>query len=110
MKTKLDHYNLSILINGLYTMRDQYDSEKLSQINDLLLRLIDIHESLKPKRKARIIFSGTELHIVHKCLIDWRNQFLREGKLGAAECVGELILLVSGQVSICAYIHTTMPS
>lgn len=96
MKNKLDRYNLSILINGLYTMRDQYDSEKLSQINDLLLRLIDIHESLKPKQKARIIFSGTELHIVRNCLIDWRNQLLREGKPGAAECVGELILLISG--------------
>ena len=96
MKTKLDHYDLSAIVNGLYTMRDQYDSATIAIINDLLLRLIDIHESLKPKQKARIIFSSTELHIVRNCLIDWRNQLLQEGKPGAAECVGELILLISG--------------
>ena len=36
MKTKLDRYDLSILIKGLYSMRDCYGSEIRDQIYNLL--------------------------------------------------------------------------
>ena len=95
MKTKLDRYDLSILIKGLYSMRDCYGSEIRDQIYDLLSRLIDIFDNMNPDRKAKIAFDNTEHRIVFRCLIDWRNQFLQEGKPGAAEGVEKLILAVS---------------
>ena len=95
MKTKLDHYNLRILIKGLYSMRDCYSPETQIQLYDLLSRLIDIFDNTNPNRRAKIVFDSTEHRIVLHCLIDWRNQFLQEGKPGAAEGVGELILKIT---------------
>ena len=95
MKTKLDRYDLSILIKGLYSMRDCYGSEIRDQIYDLLSRLIDIFDNMGPDRKAKIVFDSTEHRIVLHCLIDWRNQFPQKGKPGAAEGVGELILKIT---------------
>ena len=92
MKAKLDRYDLSILIKGLYSMRDCYGSEIRDQIYDLLSRLIDIFDNMDPDHKAKIVFDSTEHRIVLHCLIDWQNQFLQEGKPGAAEGVGELML------------------
>ena len=91
---KLDCYDLSAIINGLYSMKDHYDSETHTQICDLILRLIDIHDNMNPKRKVRINLDSVEHRIILRCLIDWRNQFLQEGKPSAAEGVGELILLL----------------
>ena len=48
MKTKLDRYDLSILIKGVYSMRDCYSSEIRDQIYDLLSRLIDIFDNMDP--------------------------------------------------------------
>lgn len=42
MKTKLDRYDLSVLVKGLYSMRDRYNAETSNQIDELLLRLINI--------------------------------------------------------------------
>ena len=95
MKTKIDRYALSILIKGVYSMRDCYGSEIRDQIYDLLSRLIDLFDNMDPDQKAKMVFDGTEHRIVLHCLIDWRNQFLQEGKPGAAEGVGDLILAVS---------------
>ena len=95
MKTKLDRYDLSILIKGLYSMRDCYGSEIRDQIYDLLSRLIVLFDNMDPNQKAKMVFDGTEHRIVLHCLIDWRNQFLQEGKPGAAEGVRDLILAVS---------------
>ena len=95
MKTELDRYDLSILIKGVYSMRDCYGSEIRDQIYDLLSRLIDLFDNMDPDQKAKMVFDGTEHRIVLHCLIDWRNQFLQEGKPGAAEGVGDLILAVS---------------
>ena len=92
MKTKLDRYDLSILIKGLHSMRNCYDTETRDRIYNLLLRLIDIFDNMDPDHRARIEFSNTEHRIILHCLIDWRNQFLQEGKPGAAEGVGELTL------------------
>ena len=95
MKTKLDRYDLSILIKGVYSMRDCYGPETRNQIYDLLSRLIDIFDKMDPDHRAKIVFDSTEHRIIMHCLIDWRNQFLQERKPGAAEGVGELILAVS---------------
>ena len=95
MKIKLDCYDLSILVNGLYTMRNRYNLETRNRIYELLLRIIDIYDNMNPNRKAKIRFESTEHRIILHCLIDWRNQFLQEGKPGAAEGVGELILKIT---------------
>ena len=95
MKTKIDRYDLSILIKGVYSMRDCYGSEIRDQIYDLLSRLIDIFDNMNPDHRVKISFDSTEHRIVLHCLIDWRNQFLEEGKPGAAEGVGELILKIT---------------
>ena len=95
MKTKLDRYDLSSLIKGVYSMRNCYGSEIRDQIYDLLSRLIDIFDNMSPNRKAKIVFDNTEHRIVLHCLIDWRNQFLQEEKPGATGVIGELILIFS---------------
>lgn len=95
MKTKLDRYDLSIFIKGLHSMRNCYDTETRDRIYDLQLRLIDIFDNMDPDHRARIEFNHTEHRIILRCLIDWRNQFLQEGKPGAAEGVGELITKIA---------------
>ena len=92
MKVKLDHNEIRILINGLNTMREKYCQNTNDYLCDLILRLIDIHDDMKPRQKTRIKLDGTEQSIILHCLVDWRNQFIQEGKPGAAEGVGELIL------------------
>ena len=91
MKIKLDRYDLTVLINGLNTMRGQYGQKSNDYLCGLILRLIEIHDSTKPKRKARIVFDSDELHVIRIVLIDWRNQFIKSGHTGAAEGVGELL-------------------
>ncbi len=91
MKTKLDHYDLKAIVNGLYSMRNCYDITTRSLIDTLILRLIDIYNNTEHRRKVRVRFSDTELHIIIKCLADWSNQFLREGKPGAAKGVGDIL-------------------
>ena len=91
MKTKLDHYDLKAIVNGLYSMRSNYDITTRSLIDTLILRLIDIYNNTEHRRKVRVRFSDTELHIIIKCLADWSNQFLREGKPGAAKGVGDIL-------------------
>ena len=95
MIIKLDRYDLSILIKGLHSMRNCYDTETRDRIYDLLLRLIDIFDNMDPDRRAKIVFDSTEHRIILHCLIDWRNQYLKEEKPGAAEGVGELILKIT---------------
>lgn len=92
MKIKMDRYDLIILIKGLHSMRSCYGTETRDRIYDLLLRLIDIFDNMNPDHKAKIKFNNAEHRIMLHCLIDWRNQFLQEGKPGAAEGVGELTL------------------
>ena len=95
MKIKLDCYDLSILINGLNSMREQYSQKANDYLCDLILRLIDIYDNTKPKRKSRIIFDSSELHVIRTVLIDWRNQFISTGHPGAADGVGELLLKIT---------------
>ena len=92
MKTKLDRYDLTVLINGLNTMREQYSQKANDYLCDLILRIIDIYDKTKPKRKARIDFDSNEIHVIRIVLIDWRNQFISAGMPGAADGVGELLM------------------
>ncbi len=93
MNAKLDLYDLKAIVNGLYSMRNSYDINTESLIDTLILRLIDIYNNTEHRRKVRVRSSDTERHIIIKCLADWRNQFLREGKPGAAKGVGELLVI-----------------
>ena len=95
MKIKLDRYDLSILINGLNSMREQYSQKANDYLCDLILYLIDIYDNTKPKRKAKILFDSNELHVIRTVLIDWRNQFISTGHPGAAEGVDELLLKIT---------------
>ena len=94
MKIQLDHYDLTILINGLNAMREQYSQKVNDYLCNLILRLIDIYDNTQPKRKARIIFDSNELHVIRIVLIDWGNQFITTGHPGAADGVGELLLKI----------------
>ena len=95
MKIKLDRYDLSILINGLNSMREQYSQKANDYLCDLILRLIGIYDNTNPKRKAKIIFDRNELYAIRTVLIDWRNQFISTGHPGAADGVGELLLKIT---------------
>ena len=91
MRIKLDRYDLTVLINGLNTMREQYSQRTNDYLCDLILRLIEIYDNIKLRRKARISFNSNELRVIRMVLIDWRNQFINSGHTGAAEGVGELL-------------------
>ena len=94
MKTRLDHYELKSLVNGLYSLRNNYnDTKTKSLIDSLILRIISIHDSTALHRRAKIRFSDAERYIIIKCLTDWRNLFLRAGKPDAADGVGELLII-----------------
>ena len=95
MKIKLDHYNLTILINGLNAMREQYSQKVNDYLCNLILRLISICENTKSKRKAKVIFDRNELHVIRIVLIDWRNQFISTGHPRAADEVAELLVKLS---------------
>ncbi len=91
MRIKLDRYDLTVLINGLNTMREQYSQRTNDYLCDLILQLIEIHDNTKPRRKTRISFNSNEFRVIRMVLIDWRNQFINSGHTGAAEGIGELL-------------------
>ena len=95
MKTKLDRYDLSILINSLNTMRENYNPKTNDYLCDLILRLISIYDSIKPKHKTRIVFNSNELHLIRIVLIDCRNIFINTGHPEAAGSIGELLVKIA---------------
>lgn len=60
MKTRLDHYDLKSIVNGLYSMRDSYDTDTKCLIDSLILRIISINDSTALHRKAKIRISDAE--------------------------------------------------
>ena len=96
MKVKLDDYYLNVLINGLYSQSESYDEETKYQISILLLRLVNISNTMKPNRKKKITFEPEETSLIIHCLTDWLNNQIRAEKLTAAEVIGELLLKVTG--------------
>lgn len=93
MKVKLDDFGLRVLINGLFLQRTDYDAETNAVIGDLLLRLAEISDTMKPNRKKKIPFEPKEVSIIRKCLVEWRNREIQAGRQGAVDGINELLLL-----------------
>ena len=93
MKVKLDNYEIDILINGLFQQRCDYDAQTNSDIDDLLLQIVQKvkHKKLRCRQKFR--FEPQETKLISMCLIQWRNQKLQAEKHGAAEAISDLIIL-----------------
>ncbi|MDD3882762.1 MAG: hypothetical protein PHI27_11005 [Eubacteriales bacterium] len=91
MKVKLDSYYLNVLIKGLYTQRTNYDEETNSNIDTLLLRLVDESDKLKLSRKKKIVFQPDEIKLIRTCLSDWRNEQIQAEKEDAVEVISELL-------------------
>ena len=89
--TKLSYYDVGLLITCLHQMKKNYNQESIDSINEILLSLLDIQDSIKPGKKKRISFDAEDVHLMRYCLVDWRNQFLREEKLGAADAIAEVL-------------------
>jgi hypothetical protein len=96
MKVKLDDYYLNVLINGLYSQSKSYDEETKYQINTLILRLVNISDTIKLNRKKKITFEPEETSLIIHCLTDWLNNQIRAEKLTAAEVIGELLMKFTG--------------
>lgn len=91
MKVKLDDYDVRVLINGLYQQSRDY--ETANQIDDLLLRLVDLSDTMKPNRKKKIFFASEEIIVIRQCLMEWRNQEIQAERWGAVDGINELLVL-----------------
>lgn len=91
MNVKLDGYYLNVLINGLYTQRTSYDEETNSNIDMLLLRLVNESDKMKLSRKKKIPFEPVEMSVIKRSLIDWRNQEIQADNDVAIEVIGEML-------------------
>ena len=93
MKVKLDNYEIDILINGLFQQRCDYDAQTNSDIDDLLLQIVQKVKHKKLRRRQKFRFEPQETRVIRMCLVEWRNQQLQAQKQGAAEAIAELIIL-----------------
>ena len=91
MKVKLDRCEISILVNGLFRLREKYSAEQRRVIDEVILNLIDITESMKPGRKVKLLFELEEIRLIRRCLIDWRNAFIVSGQSDYSEIVAEIL-------------------
>ena len=91
MKVNLDDDAVRVLINGLYQQSRDY--ETASQIDDLLLRLVDVSDTMKPNRKKKIYFEQEEIIVIRHCLMEWRNQEILAERRGAVDVINELLIL-----------------
>lgn len=95
MTVRLDTYDLKAIINGLFQTRAAFGKKRQSEIEALILRLIDTCEQLKPRRRAKIRLESVEARRILLCLNEWRNRFIRDGQAEAAAGVGELMVKVA---------------
>ena len=95
MKVKLDDYKIDLLINGLFQQRCDYDAQTNSDIDDLLLQIVQKVKHKKLCRRQKFHFELQETKLIRLCLIQWRNQQLQAQKQGATEAISELIILFS---------------
>ena len=95
MTVRLDAYDLRAVINGLFQTRTALGKERQGKIEALVLRLIDTCEQLKPGRRTKIRLESGEARLILLCLNEWRNMFVRDGQVGAADGVGELMAKVA---------------
>ena len=96
MKIKLDDYYLNVLINSLYSQSKSYDKETSYKINILILRLVNISDTIKPNRKKKITFEADEASLIRYCLTDLLNNQIQAEKQTAAEVIGELLIKFTG--------------
>lgn len=94
MKVKLDGYYLGVMINGLYKQRNCYDEETNSNIDTLLLRLVNENDTMKTSQKKKICFQPVEISVIRKSLFDWRNREVQAENDVAVEVIGELLAMV----------------
>ena len=92
-RIKVNNYDLQLVINGMYQMRNTYPIEKKQQVDKIILALLDTCDEMKPDRKKRIRFETGSLSTICRCLIDWRNEKLRRGELTAVEVINEALIL-----------------
>jgi len=92
MKIRLDNYDVCTLVNGLFLHRTDYDEAINAAIDDLILRLADINDTMKSGRKKRIPFQPVEIRLVRLCLVEWRNDELQNERNGAADAISELLI------------------
>ena len=95
MKVKLDDYDIRVLINGLFQHRRDYDAHTNNAIDELLLQVLRASGNMKPCRKKKFHFDHHQLRLIRMCLIEWRNQHMLDGKINAADAIGDLIILFS---------------
>ena len=90
-KEKLDKFDVRLLISSLYQTRDRYSNELRNNVDGLILRLIDEHESMKPCRRRKILFQPSESSLAAKSLILWRNDVIEQKK--PTEDIDRLLLM-----------------
>ena len=90
-KIKMDAWDLKILINALYSGREFCAAERIDALDELILRLIDVCDGIKPGRKTKIRLQPGENSLILRCLIEWRNEFIDTGQAEKADAVGELL-------------------
>ena len=93
MKIKLDDFYVRALINVLMNQRGQYDDETNISLDDILLYLVDVLESIKPNRKKKIPFQSVDTKVIRQCLIQQRNIEIEANKQGAVDVLNELLIL-----------------
>ena len=91
MTVRLDAYELRAVINGLYQTRAAFE-EQQSEIDALLLKLIDLSEQMNPRRRVKLRLESGEARLILLCLNDWRNRFIAAGKAEAVAEVGEVMV------------------
>lgn len=92
MTVKMDTYELKAVINGLYQTRTAFDGARQDEIDGIILKLIDLYEQTKPRRRAKLCLGSGEARLILLCLNEWRNRFLAAEKVEAAAGVGEVMV------------------
>ena len=92
-KIKLDDFNLRLLVTGLYKTLDEVPAEDRNAACDVILRLIDIDEALRPGRKKKVPFEPVDRSYIRRSLLLWRNMVIDEE--GPTEDIDSLIVRFS---------------
>ena len=89
---ELDYYYLNVLINSLFCQSKNYNEETNYQINILVLRLVNISDTMKPNRKKKITFEPEERSLIRYCLTHLLNNQIQAEKQTAVEVISKLLM------------------
>ena len=92
-RTKLSEFDMRVVINGLCQMRPKYCAEKRDAVDEIIVELMNLHDTMKVNKSRKFSFQPSMKHQIVLCLIDWRNEMLDIGKDAAAEQISETITL-----------------